>query len=93
MNNRHSPANSNRGHYHAADKRPRPAIPLLTADRAIADGISPSRLRWVAQHNRNTARTLMSKGITKAATRLEQQAAHLSALAGKLELLGYRDAA
>jgi hypothetical protein len=56
------------------------AVPLLTIDRAIADGISPQQLRWVAEANRKSA------GGKNA--RLERQAANMMAVAARMELLG-----
>lgn len=65
----------------APQQRPAPAntnIPLLTIDRAIADGLSPSSLRQVADSN-------MAAG----GGRRERQARNLYIVAERLELLGY----
>ncbi|MBD9542900.1 hypothetical protein IB276_25985 [Ensifer sp. ENS04] len=51
--------------------------PLLTIERAIADGLCPTSLRHVADRNAKTG------------PRRERVAAHLYALANRLELLGY----
>jgi hypothetical protein len=64
---------------------PRPAannnVPLLTIERAIADGLSPLSLRQVADANMNCG------------ARRERQARNLLMIAERLELLGYRSAA
>ncbi|NKJ03093.1 hypothetical protein [Rhizobium sp. SG741] len=67
---------------YVAPRRPLPAVPLLTIDRAIADGMSPLQLRWVAEANRKVANGKNA--------RLERQAANLVAIADRMELLGYR---
>lgn len=56
--------------------------PLLTIERAIADGLTPASLRQVADAN-------MAAG----GARRERQARNLYSVAEKLELLGYRSAA
>lgn len=68
-----------------AVRRQAPAPSLLTIDRAIADSISPTQLRWVADANRRVANGKNA--------RLERQAANLVAIADRMELLGYRSAA
>lgn len=56
--------------------------PLLTIERAIADGLCPKSLRQVADAN-----------IAAGGARRERQARNLYLIADKLELLGYRSAA
>lgn len=70
---------------HQPYRAPRPAninrpTPMLTIERAIADGISPKQLRMVADSNERTA---------KGSDRLLRQAQHLRRVADKIELLGY----
>ena len=58
---------------------------MLTIERAIADALDPTSLRWVAESN--------EKNATKAPVadyRLARQAQNLRRIADKLELLGYR---
>ncbi len=55
--------------------------PLLTLERAIADGLMPGSLRQVAEANMNCGE------------RRERQARNLFMIAERLELLGYRSAA
>ncbi|NTG85815.1 hypothetical protein G6L15_06585 [Agrobacterium rhizogenes] len=70
---------------YTAARRQTYIVPLLTIDRAIADGISPQQLRQVAEANRKSANGKNA--------RLERQAANLVTIADRLELLGYRSAA
>ncbi|WP_028753676.1 hypothetical protein [Rhizobium leucaenae] len=53
-------------------------VPLLTIERAIADGLQPASLRQVAAANTNCG------------YRRERQADNLFMIADRLELLGYR---
>lgn len=79
-----TPAASVRQPY-TATRREAHIVPLLTIDRAIADGISPLQLRQVAEANRKAANGKNA--------RLERQAANLVSIADRLELLGYGRAA
>lgn len=66
-------------------------VPLLTIERAIADGLSPTSLRQVAEANRKSAAGKNGAGRD---ARLDRQADNLLAISEKLELLaGYRRAA
>lgn len=67
--------------YQAANKNV-PSSPLLTIERAIADGIPPLRLRQVAENNLNAG-----------GRRRARQADNLIKIAERMELLGYRSAA
>jgi len=60
----------------------RPSAPLLTLDRAIADGLSPASLWQVAQVN-----------LAAGGYRRERQGNNLIKIAERLELLGYGRAA
>ncbi len=67
--------------FQAANKNVAPS-PLLTLDRAIADGIPPLRLRQVAESN-----------FAAGGKRRARQGENLIKIAERLELLGYRSAA
>jgi hypothetical protein len=71
-----------RAPYRAVTRRPQPAAPLLTIERAIADELCPTSLRQVAAANDKLARK-------EGDARLHRQAANLTRVAEKLELLGF----
>ncbi|MEY9198732.1 hypothetical protein ABIA16_003848 [Sinorhizobium fredii] len=75
---------ANNNGYRAATRPARLAPPLLTTERAIADGLCPTSLRQVADRNLRAAR---KEGESSA--RLLRQADNLLKIADKLDLLGF----
>lgn len=70
-----SGAHPNKQPHRATNRPANINAPLLTLERAIADGLSPASLRQVAAANRKNG-----------GHRLERQAAHLELVADRLEL-------
>lgn len=76
---------NNRAPYQPSKKLPVPPAPLLTLERALADRISPLRLRQVAKHNLETASGKRAANVAGLPDRLRAQAAHLQMIASQLE--------